>query len=176
MPRSPRSIAPGTAYHVYDRGNLRAPLFEVPDQYDLFLGLLGDARRRGGARLLAFCVMPNHWHLLLQPEDPRGLRDFVARVKQVQTQRWHGLHRSWGEGRLYQGRFHSRPLESGEAVLACCRYVERNALAADLVSRAEEWPWGSLWHRVRGDPQELLDPLPVELPPNWRDLVNAEKA
>jgi putative transposase len=120
--------------------------------------------------------MPNHWHLLLQAQSPRGLDAFVSRVKQVQTQRWHGVRKTWGEGRLYQGRFHSKALEDGEQVLNCCRYVERNALAANLVPKAEDWPWGSLWHRVRGDPQGLLDPLPVDLPASWRDLVNAERA
>jgi putative transposase len=161
-------------YHVYDRGNDRRTLFESPEDYDLFLALLADARAGSGTEVLAFCAMPNHWHLLLRPLTDVGLHKFVSRLKQIHTRRWHSKHESAGTGHLYQGRFRARLLETSEAEAACCRYVERNALSAGLVARAEDWKWGSLWHRVRGDPRGLLSLMPEPLPEEWVGNVNAE--
>ena len=164
----------GGIYHVYDRGNDRRILFKSPAEFDLFVGLLRDARKRTRVRVLAYCLMPNHWHLILESCLPRDISRFVARLKQVHTVKVHVLSGSTGTGHVYQERCRSRLLESAEAIAACCRYVERNALSAGLVARAEDWRWGSLWHRVHGNADGLLDPMPVWLGEDWVGIVNAE--
>ena len=85
----------------------------------------------------------------------------------TQTQRWHAAHRSSGTGPLYQGRFKSFPIQEDDHFLTVLRYVERNALRANLVQRAEDWRWSSLWHRVQGG-AAALDEGPVALPRDWR--------
>jgi putative transposase len=174
MSRGPRYVEPGGVYHVYDRGNARRTLFAAAEDFDHFVNVLRNNRSRSGVELLAFCLMPNHWHVVVRPCTARDLARSVARWKQVHTERVHRAEGTEGEGHLYQSRFRSRLLETPEAIFDCCRYVERNALSAGLVARAEEWRWGSLWHRVRSDPQKLLDPMPVELPEEWVGIVNAE--
>ena len=88
--------------------------------------------------------------------------------------RWHVAHGTVGRGHLYQGRFKSFPVQEDEHFLTVCRYVERNALSARVVRRAEDWRWGSLWARRSGTPvlQSLLSDWPVERPADWLRLVN----
>ena len=88
--------------------------------------------------------------------------------------RWHVAHGTVGRGHLYQGRFKSFPIQEDEHFLTACRYVERNALAAGVVRRAEDWRWGSLWARRHGDErlEALLSEWPVERPTGWLRLVN----
>jgi putative transposase len=88
--------------------------------------------------------------------------------------RWHVAHGTVGRGHLYQGRFKSFPVEEDEHFLRLCRYVERNALTASVVDRAEEWRWGSLWARRQGDERlrAILSEWPIERPRNWLRLVN----
>ena len=88
------------------------------------------------------------------------------------TQRWHASHRTSGTGPLYQGRFKSFPIEEDDHLLTVLRYVERNALRANLVARAEDWRWSSLPRRLRADPGEAPDRGPVALPANWLSFVN----
>ena len=161
-------------YHVYDRGNDRRTIFRTPEEFDFFVEQIRNARAITGVRVLAFCLMPNHWHLLVQPRLPRDLSRFVAWLKQVHTRHFRAAGGTLGEGHLYQARFRSRLLESDDAIVACCRYVERNALSAGMVTRAEDWRWGSLWHRMRPDLNGLIDPMPVHLPEEWVGIVNAE--
>src|SRR5262249_23193729 len=101
-------------------------------------------------RLLAFCLMPNHWHLVLWPEQDGELSRYLHRVTMTPTQRWHAHHHTTGTGPLYQGRFKSFPVQADEHLLTVCRYVERNPLGAGLVRRAEHWRWSSLWHCTQG--------------------------
>jgi hypothetical protein len=87
-------------------------------------------------RLLAYCLMPNHFHLLVWPRADGDLSQFLRWLTVTHTQRWHAHHRTAGTGHLYQGRFKSFPVQSDEHFLTVCRYVERNALRANLVGRA----------------------------------------
>ncbi len=125
-------------------------------------------------RLLAYCLMPNHWHLVLWPELDGQLTRFMAWLTGTHARRWHVHRGSVGTGHLYQGRFHSFPVQDDRHLLAVCRYVEANAFRADLVARSERWPWGSAWLRVAGPPeaQTLLSPWPTPRPSNWAALLN----
>jgi putative transposase len=100
-------------------------------------------------RLLSYCLMPNHWHLVLWPRADGELSDFGHWLTLTHTQRWHAHYHNVGTGHLYQGRFKSFPVARDEHFLQLCRYVERNPLRAGLVRRAEAWQWGSLWGEKR---------------------------
>ena len=125
-------------------------------------------------RLLAYCLMPNHWHLLLWPRRDGELSDFGHWLALTHTQRWHAHYRNVGLGLLYQGRFKSFVVGPDEHYLTVCRYVERNALRANLVAKAQDWRWGSLWRRGRMDASlpDLLASGPVALPEAWVEEVN----
>ena len=189
MPRSPRPVTGGIVTHVLNRSNARLPLFEHADDYELFERTLEQAQRRTPVRILAYCVMPNHWHLVLWPRADGDLIEFMRWLTVAHTQRWHAAHGSAGAGHVYQGRYKSFPvqarrisraergrgvIDAGSSLLTVLRYVERNAVRAGLVKRAEQWRWCSLWRRTAGDAEQraLLTDPPGGWPGDWPDLVN----
>ena len=129
-----------------NRANARLRIFEKEGGYETFVRLLEEAVERTEARLLACCVLPNHWHLVMWPWEDGGLYRFTGWLTLTHTQRCHAHCHGSGSGHLYQGRFQSIPVQDDEHFCTVCRYVERNALCANLVERAEDWRWGSL-HR-----------------------------
>src|SRR5580698_4779508 len=130
--------------------------------------------RAPGMRLLAFCLMPNHWHLVVRPRADGELSDFGHYLTLTHTQRWHAHYRNVGTGHLYQGRYKSFPIATDEHFLTVCRYVERNALRAVLVKRAEDWRWSSLWHRSHPESEfrRVLTAWPVAEPERWVEIAN----
>ena len=172
MPRRPRLATGNYVFHVLNRAVARDVLFQTDDDYLAFLKVMEQARARIQCRLLSFCLMPNHWHLVLWPKGDSDLSEYMRWLTVTHTQRWHSYHGTSGTGPIYQGRFKSFPIQADEHFLTVCRYVERNALSAQLVSCAENWRWGSLWQR-RNQPGDVsLDRWPIETPRNWRALVN----
>ena len=103
-------------------------------------------RRRWLAPGHGYCLMGNHWHLVVWPREECELPRFVGWLTLTHTQRWHAHRKSTRSGHLYQGRFKSFPVQDDDHFHTVSRYVERNALRANLVKRAEDWRWGSL-HR-----------------------------
>ena len=153
-------------------GRLR--LFEKPADYAAFERVLHQAHERTGIRIAAYCLMPNHWHLLLWPRDDGELSEVMRWITVTHTQRWHAHRQTSGSGPVYQGRFKSFPVQTDEHFLTVARYVERNAKRAKLVKRAEEWRWSSLWRRAQRDAKlvEFLSEWPVERPRGWVKMVN----
>jgi putative transposase len=149
-------------------------IFDRPKDYEAFEGILVAAVERVKMRLLAYSVMPNHWHLVLWPREDGDLSTFVGWLTLTHTQRWHAHRRSVGSGHVYQGRFKSFLVESDEHLRAVCRYVERNALRAGLCQRAEQWRWSSLWRREFGDAESrtALSRWPIDVPRDWVSRVN----
>ena len=175
MPRSPRAAPAGYVYHAINRAVARLPLFQKPGDYDAFERVLIEALAKHPIRLLAYCLMPNHWHFVLWPEQDDAVTNFLRWLTHTHTQRWHAHHRSAGTGHVYQGRFKAFPIQKDDHLYAVLRYVERNALRAGLVKRAEQWRWCSLAHRRAGvsDPiGALLHAWPVPIPVNWTARVN----
>lgn len=175
MPRRPRQATGDVVYHVLNRSVRRMTLFEQDGDYIAFENILEETLQRIDCRLLAYCVMPNHWHLLLWPRRDGDLSEFMRLLTVTHTQRWHAHRQSAGTGPVYQGRFKSFPVESDEHLLTVGRYIERNALRARLVQAAEDWPFGSLWIRVHGNARyrAMLHDWPVDRPRGWRQWVNA---
>lgn len=125
-------------------------------------------------RLLAFCIMPNHWHLVLLPQTDTMMSEFVGWLTLTHTRQYRVRTRTIGYGHLYQGRYKSFPVENDKHLIDLIRYVEQNPLRARLVKQSEDWQWGSLYHRVHKSPQQkkLLAPLPTVLPVNYLESVN----
>ncbi len=175
MGRALRVAPGGYVYHVLNRANGRARIFQKAGDYEAFEGVLEESLEHvPGMRLLAYCLMPNHWHLVLWPRADGELSDFGHYLTLTHTHRWHAHHRNVGTGHVYQGRFKSFPIAADEHFLTVCRYVERNALRAGLVERAEQWRWGSLWRRRQDNPElvRMLSAWPVREPDNWVEIVN----
>ncbi len=174
MPRRPRLAAGDLAYHVLNRRVGRLPLFEKPTDYIAFEKILAEAHTQTRIRLAAYCLMPNHWHLLLWPRQDGELSEVLRWITVTHTQRWHAHHHTAGTGPVYQGRFKSFPVQTDEHFLTVARYVERNALRATLVDRAEAWQWSSLWRRAQAKAEltTWLGAWPVERPRDWLARVN----
>jgi putative transposase len=174
MPRPPRAAEGGLIYHALNRANGRVTILEGDDDYAAFERVMAGAIGRQGMRLLAYCLMPNHFHLLLWPREDGDLPAFMRWLTMTHTQRWHAHRHTAGTGHLYQGRYKSFPVQSDEHFLTVCRYVERNALKAGLVERAEDWRWGSLAAvRAKEEAERpALTPWPIERPRDWKARVN----
>jgi putative transposase len=166
MGRAKRIIETGFVYHVLNRAVGRATLFHKDEDYRAFERVLCEAQDYVPLRLLAYCVMPNHWHVVVWPEQADALSKFFYWLTLTHTQRWHAHYHTVGSGHLYQGRFKSFPVQTDEHLWTVCRYVERNALRAGLVARAEQWPWGSLFRRLRGEAaaKPILSAWPLPCP------------
>jgi putative transposase len=178
MGRPHRAAEGGYVYHVLNRANARMTILESEGDYAAFERALTEAVAREETRLLAYCVLPNHWHLLVWPRTDGELSRFVGWLTLAHTQRWHAHRHSAGSGHLYQGRFKSFPVQEDEHFLTAARYVERNALRAKLTSRAEDWRWCSLHRWLFGSAEErkLLSAWPVPRRANWAAHVNAAQS
>jgi len=159
-------------YHALNRAVGRSTLFEKVEDYLAFEKVLEEAGDRIRMRLLGFCVMPNHWHLVLWPRKDGDLSEYMRWLTNTHTRRWHLAHGTGGMGPLYQGRFKSFPVEEDEHFFAVCRYVERNALRANLVFSAQQWRWCSLWHRTHNPASVTLAEWPLACGERWADYVN----
>jgi len=172
MPRVPRRALGGFAYHVLNRAVRRRAIFTTVGDYAAFESLLGDALTRVPVRLFSYCLMPNHWHLVVWPTTTGQLSQLLQWLTLTHTCRWHAAHGTAGTGPVYQGRFKSIPVQTDEHLLRVCRYVERNPLRANLVDRAERWRWSSLWQRGQNSRTVQLEMSQVLQSPEWTDLVN----
>jgi putative transposase len=150
-------------------------IFGNSGDYYAFEKALAQSCDRTDVRLLAYCLMPNHWHLVLWPRHDGELSSFMYWLTMTHTQRWHANRNSVGGGHLYQGRFKSFPIQNDGHFLTVCRYVERNAVQAKLVSKAQDWQWCSLWQRMQGNSENQLklSAWPVARPDDWLKLVDA---
>ena len=172
MARSRRKTAPGCIHHVVNRGNRKKIIFHKPGDYRAFVDVLTEAVHRFGMRMIAFCVMRNHWHLVLWPDEDVSISAFMQWLTTTHVRRYHAHYGLTGTGHLYQARYRNDICTDARGVLAVIRYVEGNPLAAGIVRRAEDWKWSSLWLRMRGEDRGLLVNGPVELPSNWTTFVN----
>src|ERR1700730_3492037 len=109
MPRTARVAPGGMVFHALNRGNDRREIFASDGDYEAFLRVLAETQERYPMRILAYCVMPNHWHLLLWPEQAGVLGMFLQRLTTTHVRRWHLHRQSVGYGHLYQGTYKSFP-------------------------------------------------------------------
>ena len=175
MPRRARVVIPGVAHHITQRGNNRQPVFRTPDDYRLYLDLLRRHARRHRAQLLAYCLMPNHVHLIAVPERPDSLALTLGRAHSEYALAWNRA--AFRSGHLWQNRFFSCAMQESHAVRAV-RYVELNPVRAALVSAPWDWPWSSARAHVADGPDPLLDSQWAEYFggwnfAEWQDILSA---
>jgi len=174
MPRTARASVGGVCYHVLNRGNGRSRVFRDKADYDGFLDLLATACQRVGMRVPGFCVMPDHFHLVLWPRADGDLSRFMQWLLTSHVRRHHRRYR--GRGHVWQGRFRAFPIQPDDHLLTVLRYVERNPLRAGLVRAAENWPWSSLGSSALKDAPPIPLTTPVDRPRGWTKMVNAAES
>ena len=176
MGRPPRADEANGIYHMLNRGNRRAPIFLKSEDFEAFERMMAEALERSRIKLFAYCLLPNHWHMVVSPEVDGEMGRFGQWLGLTHTQRHHAHYRSAGEGHLYQGRFQSFPVQADHHFHAVCRYVERNAYTADLCAEPDAWRFGSLWRWAHGTPDEksLLSAWPLPRRPKWIEFVAAK--
>jgi len=169
MPRVARQLQHGYCYHLLNRGNGKATLFLDRFDYSAFMKLLAGMRAGYDVRLLAYCLMPNHFHLVLQAEATGAVSEAMQWAQTSYVSRFRVRYGSTGH--IFQGRFKSFPIQNDRHLLTVMRYVERNPVRANLVDSALGWPWSS--SRWRGRPNDLLDESPVPLGVDWNAYLDA---
>ena len=172
MPRTARASAGDYCYHVINRGNAQAEVFHADGDYQAFLDLLRQASQRLPMRVLAYSLMPNHFHLALWPHHDGDLSRLMQWLLTAHVRRYHTYHDS--SGHIWQGRFKAFPIEQDDHLLTVLRYIELNPVRAQLVARAEDWRWSSAraWRESARGPQ--IEVGPVVRPEPWLDWVNGE--
>jgi putative transposase len=171
MPRRVRTASGGLVYHVFNRSARKLPIFECAADYAEFTEVVAEAQRLLPMRIASYCVMPNHWHLVLWPEADRDLSRFMAWLTTTHAVRWRTRRGTTGQGAVYQGRFKAVPVQCDNHFLVVCRYVERNPVRAGLIARAVDWPWSSSTLDPPPGTRPVLCQWPVPQPANWRQLL-----
>ena len=172
MGRPPRADEAGGVYHALNRGNARQDLLFKETDFEAFEQLIAEGLQKFPVDLIAYQWMSNHWHMVLSPQVDGGMSAFMGWITLTHTQRYHAHHRTTGYGHVYQGRYKSFPVQDDDHFHVVCRYVERNALTANLVKRAENYRWGSLSNWLGGESPIELAPWPVRRLPRWVERVN----
>jgi len=158
MARMARIVVPFYPHHVTQRGNRRQPTFFGDADYSTYLKLMSEFCRKAGTRVWAYCLMPNHVHLVMVPSHVDGLRAALGEAHRRYT-REVNRRKEW-RGHLWQERFHSFPMDEAY-LLATVRYVERNPVAARLCRCAEDWPWSSAAAHLRAQDDGLVEVQPM---------------
>jgi putative transposase len=173
MPRARRQTPGDIVYHVLNRANGKQDIFRGVSDFNVFEKVVAEGLKKIPMRLAAYCLMSNHWHMLLWPYNDGDLSKFIHWVTMTHTQRWHAIHNTSGTGHLYQGRFKSFPVQNESYYLTALRYIESNPLRAGLVNRSLDWNWSSLAIR-KGIAKDgiAISKGPVDLPDNWLDMVD----
>jgi putative transposase len=154
MARLARIVVPGIPHHVTQRGNRRQPVFFGDDDYLAYKALLAEHCRAAGVAVWAWCLMPNHVHLMLVPPDPGALRAALAEAHRRYS-RMVNFRESW-RGYLWQGRFASCPMDAAHQ-MAAARYIECNPVRARLVAAPGDWRWSSAAAHLTGRADGLTD-------------------
>ena len=147
MARRARMIVPGAPHHVTQRGNRREPIFLEPGDEAIYLDLLSARLERHGVACWAYCLMPNHVHLILTPSDETGLARAVGEAHRRYTA-FVGARGRW-TGHLFQSRFNSVAMDE-DHLIAAFRYVALNPVKAGLAKAAADWPWSSAAAHLAG--------------------------
>lgn len=169
MPRVARGLADGLIYHIINRGNGRQQVFNTEGDYRCFVDLMAEGRERYPVKLLAWCLMPNHFHLLVSPERGEDLSRWMQWVMTSHVRRYHRLYQS--SGHVWQGRYKSFVVQNDTHLLTVARYIEGNPVRASLVRSSRDWCWSSHREQIAGVCNSI-DGLPIALPEDWHSYVD----
>lgn len=173
MPRIPRLDIGGNYYHIVNRANARLQIFNNEEDYELFEGVLQDAWDIYQPNILAYCVMPNHFHIVIKTKEDGQMSLFMKWFTQTHASRWHAKNKTHGSGSLYQGRYKSFIIQDDQHLFTVLRYVERNPVTAKLVTKPLNWKYSSVYRRYEGDTEKkkLLTPWAIEEPVDYLDIL-----
>jgi len=172
MPRTARASAGGLCYHVLNRGNAGSEVFHEAGDYAEFIELLHEETDARKARILAYCLLPDHFHLVLWPRKDGDLSRWMQWLSTSHVRRCHRRHQT--SGHIWEGRFRAFPIQPDEHLLTVLRYVEQNPVRLrDLkLRKPERWPWSSVGmlpaeKDVAGMERPEIEPGPMVRPRNW---------
>ncbi len=170
MPRISRGLVDNFIYHVINRGNGGQKIFHERGDYQSFLSLMGESKRNFEIEIFAFCIMPNHFHMVLRPDRGDELSKCMQWMMTAHVRRYHKHYGT--SGHIWQGRYKSFLIQEDRHLLTVMRYVESNPLRAGLVKTAKDWLWSSHLESIGEKPLELIDKAPIELPKDWDKFVD----
>lgn len=170
MPRIARALGDNCYYHIINRGNGRQQIFHKDEDYAAFLGLMQQARVKHPVRLHAWCLMPNHFHMLVQPEHGDELNKYMQWLMTSHVRRYHAHYKT--SGHVWQGRYKSFIIQSNEHLLTVARYIEGNPVRAGLSPTAVQWLWSSHTARTAGSDGLQPDTFLLSLPDDWTAYVD----
>ncbi len=174
MARMARLVVPGYPHHVTQRGNRRQRTFFTEDDFCSYIALVAKAKTKAKAAIWAYCLMPNHVHLIVVPEHKDSLVELFSDAHRRYT-RLINRRQGW-QGHLWQERFHSSPMDEHH-LLATVRYTELNPVRAGLCRNPEDWPWSSVHAHLRRKDDALVSVNPMlERIHNWSDYLATEES
>jgi len=174
MPRTARASKGGICYHVINRGNARSIVYHDSQDYRSFIQLMTKAGDRIPMRILSYCLMPNHFHLVLWPFGDGDISRWMQWLLTSHVRRHHRLRGT--SGRIWQGRFKAFPIQQDSHLLTVMRYVERNPVRANMVCCAADWNWSSISGSASAQRRLMIARAPVSLPRNWLQFVDAPQS
>ena len=170
MPRIVRGLADNIIYHVINRGNGRQEVFHKDKDYEAFIKLMAEAKERYPVKLYGYCLMPNHFHMAVNPKKGEELSRWMQWLMTSHVRRYHKHYGS--SGHVWQGRYKSFMIQEDRHLLMVLRYIEGNPVRAKLVQLANEWRWSSLEETLSRRKRILTDGAPIELPKEWERYVD----
>ena len=160
----------GSIFHVLNRGNDSREVFHKNQDFRIFIKLMKEAKERHPVNIFAYCLMPNHFHIVLMSKMADHLSKWMQWLMTSHVRRYH--HHYQTTGHVWQGRFKSFIIQKDEHLLTVLRYVEANPLRAGLVSSAKDWLWSSHNIRIHDEIDGIVDSLPLDLPSDWAKCVD----
>ena len=154
MPRKPREFTAGGIYHVFNRGNNRRTIFEERQDYECFLKILKAGQDRERVALFHYCLMSNHYHLLMRSEEAESLPRYMHWVQLGYVRYYKKKHKTTGH--IFEERYRSPRILEESYYLQCGRYIERNPVKAQMALRAEDYPYSSAAYYVKGKRDVLV--------------------
>lgn len=170
MPRIARGLADNMIYHIINRGNGKQEVFHKDKDYEAFIKLLQEAKKRFPVKLYGYCLMPNHFHLIVRPELGRNLSRLMQWVMTSHVRRYHRHY--GGSGHIWQGRYKSFMIQEDVHLLMTIRYTEGNPVRASLSRTARDWKWSSHNETIGERNKKIIDKIPIELPKRWSQYVD----
>lgn len=170
MPRISRGLVDESIYHVINRGNGGQIVFRKDKDYEAFIELMKEAKNRYEVKIFGYCLMPNHFHIIVMPHHAENLSRWMQWLMTSHVRRYHRHYET--RGHVWQGRYKSFLIQKDNHLLIVMRYVEGNPKRAGLVNAAKDWLWSSSQESLGMRNRFLIDTIPLKLPTDWEDYVN----
>ncbi len=170
MPRAARELLKNGIYHVLNRGNNKQIVFHKEVDFHVFMSLLIKSKNKFPVLIFGYCLMPNHYHIIMQASEPVNVRRYVHWAMTCFAEYSHLEYKTTGH--IWQGRYKSILVDNDQYMLTLLRYIEGNPIWMDLVSSAGDWPWSSIKNHCQNMYNGFVDPPPFGIPRDWLRLVN----